>query len=116
VRVRDRDDGSAHFQSNHELVGQALRAKREYMPRDLEPAARRGIEAGWRRRVDKSAAVALWRALEAGRPETKGAIRGLARREGTRPGGLAVDALTRLPDAVALAVLRSVRRVRVEDR
>jgi hypothetical protein len=111
VRVRDRDEGSAHFQANHRLVEQALRAKRAYMPDDLGPAQRKAIEAGWRRRVDKSAAVSLWRALELGQPEEKGAIRDLARREGTRAGGLAVDALTRLPHPIALALLRGARRL-----
>lgn len=111
VRVRDRDESSAHFQSNHRLVAHALRAKRAYMPADLEPATRQAIKAGWRRRIDKSAAVSLWRALEAGHLEEKGAISGLARREGTRAGGLVVDALTRLPDAITLVLLRGARRL-----
>jgi len=116
VRVRDRDEGSAHFQANHRLVDQALRAKRAYMPSDLEADTRGAIEAGWRRRVDKSAAVSLWRALEAGRADEKGAIRELGRREGTRGGGLAVDALTRLPEPLALALLRGARRLWGEAR
>jgi len=116
VRVRDRDEDSAHFQANHRLVYQALRAKRAYMPTDLEPDTRGAIEAGWRRRVDKSAAVSLWRALEAGRADEKGAIRELGRREGTWVGGLAVDALTRLPEPLALALLRGARRLWSEAR
>ena len=116
VRVRDRDEGSAHFQANHRLVEQALRAKRAYMPADMDHVSRRAIEAGWRRRVDRSAAVSLWRALEAGRVEEKGAVRELARREGTRAGGLAVDALTRLPGPLSLALLRGARRLWGEPR
>jgi len=116
VRVRDRDEGSAHFQTNHRLVEQALRGKRAYMPADLEQDTRRAIEAGWRGRVDKSAAVSLWRALVGGQVEEKGAIRQLARREGTRAGGLAVDVLTRLPEPLSLALLRGARRLWGEPR
>jgi glycosyltransferase involved in cell wall biosynthesis len=111
VRARDRDPESSHYLHNHEVVRQALRAKRAYIPADLAPAQRAAIEADWRHRVDKSAAVSLWRALEAGCPEVKPAIRDLARSEGTRAGGLAIEALTRLPDRVSLTLLGAARRL-----
>jgi hypothetical protein len=108
-RVRDRDESGAFFYTNHRLVVQAMRAKRRHVPMDLEPEVRRAIETGWRRSVDRSAALSLLRCLEGGRDEELLSIRQLAEREGTKAGAMAIRALSLMPRSMALHLLHGLR-------
>jgi glycosyltransferase involved in cell wall biosynthesis len=109
ARVRQRDATSEFYYRNHELVADALRAKRAYLHHAPRPASRRAIEASWRAQAGGSAANALLLAIEGHRLEERPAIAAFARSKASRPAALAIEALCRLPAPLSLGMLRAAR-------
>jgi hypothetical protein len=107
--VRDRDPRSEFYHNHCRLVRRVLAAKRRYVS-ELSEDARRAVERGWRRNIDRTVLLACLNALEWRRRSDLAEVVEFARDEASVMATLATRVVQHAPLWAARLILRTLRQ------